>query len=1040
MRNIIKLLVMLPFIFCFWTAHAQERTITGTISSERNNDPVISATITNTRTKKSVQSSSNGAFIIKAQKGDVLQISSVGFTTKSVTVEDQSTLTISMSISQGQLAEVVVTTAFGVKKTKRSQGTATQTVEGKEIAETQRDNWMNAITGRIAGATVNTTSGAPGASSQIVLRGFNSIGGDNSALIILDGVPMNNTVFNQHRLASDIDNRNNDYTNRAADINPNDIESITVLKGPEAAALYGTEAGNGAVVITTKRGKAGKLKVAYDNSFRIEEIKRFHDVQQVYDNGTNGVYSNTTRAFFGPKYAPGTVLYNNAQNFFEVGTSQKHNISLDGGRNFTTYRGSASYYNQNGTIPNTGNQKINARVTIFSKVSKQLEVSANIAYYYQYNRKAFRGADGYYLALLRWPLDDDARRYQNVNGTRRIISKTAGADNPAEANNPYFETEKNKNFDRTHRVTANFSATYLATDWLSFDARFGADTYGQFGAYMWDPESSNATTISGRIEDYNSRFKGFTSIFLATAKKKFGDWGFTLRVGSSIDDRTTTDWSNRGDSLLVRSKYINEKNMSAAYTSPLKRLNSRTQGRDTLTLQRSTGLFADLNISLKDFLYLNVAVRNDWLAEFPPHRRSYFYPSFNGAFVFSEFIEKNKFLTFGKLRASYAQTGKRIPPYANQSVYTNAVASTNGYGWSYGFGANNPDIFPESQIAYEVGTELSFFNSRLTLDLTAYLIKINNSVAANARPSYATGFILYTSNIADLENKGFEAVAGFNWVKDPKNFNWTTRVNFSKTKNKVTAMALPQFYNSDSWIAGYRASLFRGYPTTTIAGVDYTRNSKGEILIDPTSGLPVIDANSYVSVGDRNPDFNVGFTNNFSYKTWQLSFTMDWKQGGDVLNGTELFLAQQGLSVRTLNREQAVIYPGVLNDGLQESANPTRNTIQIVPYYQNDIYTARSLAVDFVEKDVNWLRMRDITLSYSFTPEFIAKSKVFSSARLFATGTDLFIITNYSGPDPAANGNTPATGGVGGFAIDLGSTPTPVGINFGLAVTFKNGK
>jgi TonB-linked SusC/RagA family outer membrane protein len=1038
MRKIIRLLVMIPIIFSSWTATSQERVISGTLVSDRNNEPVISATITNQRTKKSVQSSSNGAFSIRAQKGDVLQFSSVGFATRTITIGDQSVLNLTMTVSQGQLAEVVVTTAFGIKKTKRSQGTASQTVSGQEVNETQRDNWMNAITGRVAGATVNMTSGAPGASSQIVLRGFNSIGGDNSALIILDGVPLNNTVFNQHRLASDIDNRNNDYTNRAADINPDDIESISVLKGPEAAALYGTEAGNGAIIITTKRGKAGKMKISYDNSFRFEQITRFHDVQKVYDNGVNGQSVNTTRAFFGPKYAEGTKFYDNARNFFQVGTSFKHNLSLEGGRGFTTYRASGSYYDQDGVIPNTGNKKINARVTVFSKVSKKLELTGTFAYYYQFNRKAFRGTGGYYLSLLTWPLDDDARRWQNINGSRRVISKNSGLDNSSESNNPFFEVERNKNFDRTHRVTANLSATYEATDWLSFDWRLGADAYGQYGATLLDKESSNAFTVIGRVEDYTSRFKGFTSIFLATARKKIGNWGFTLRAGNAIDDRTTVDWSVRGDSLITASTNINFKNISPEFTSPLKRLNSRTQGRDTLTLQRSIGLFADLNISYKDFLYLNMSGRNDWLAEFPPSRRSYFYPSANVAFIFSEFLPKNNFFNFGKLRASIARTGKRVPPYSNQSVYTNAVTSTNGYGYAYGFGANNPDLFPEQQTAYEVGTELNFLNNRLTLDLTAYQIVIKNSVAANARPSYATGFILYTSNIADLENKGFEAVANVHWVKTPS-FNWTTRINFQKTENKVTRLPLPEFYNSDSWIAGYRASLYRGLPTTTIGGQDYQRTSKGDILIDAGTGLPLVNAN-YVSVGDRNPDFVMGFTNNLSYKNFRLSFTFDWKQGGDVLNGTELFLAQQGLSLRTLDRERPVIFPGVLNDGLQESANPTRNSIVINPYFQNDIYTARSLAVDYVEHDVNWLRLRDVTLSYSLNNNTLRKLRVFSAARVFVTGTDLFIVTNYTGPDPSANGNTPATGGVGGFAIDLGSTPLPIGINFGIGVTFRNGK
>jgi len=379
-------------------------------------------------------------------------------------------------LTQKNLGEVVVT-AYGIKKQTRGLGYVTQTLKGEEIAETQRDNWMNSISGKIAGATVNQTGGAPGASSQIVLRGFNSIGGDNSALIVLDGVPLNNAVGNQHRLASDGDNRNNDYTNRAADINPADIESMTVLKGPEAAALYGIEAGNGAIIITTKKGKVQKLKVSYDNNFRWEQISKFHEVQKVYDNGTNGALTNTTRSFFGPKYAPGTKFYNNARNFFNVGTASKHNITLDGGRGSSAIRGSGSYYNQEGVIPNTGNRKINARVTLSTRLKRNIELNTTAAYYNQYNRKAFRGTGGYYMGLLTWPLDDDARKWQNISGTRRIISKSAGVDNPAEANNAFFEVTRNKNYDVTNRFTFNHNLTCAAKDWLSFDLIFGADSY-----------------------------------------------------------------------------------------------------------------------------------------------------------------------------------------------------------------------------------------------------------------------------------------------------------------------------------------------------------------------------------------------------------------------------------------------------------------------------------------------------------------------------------------------------------------------------------
>ena len=1038
MRKFLSLTILGVLILFSDLLMAQDNRVSGTVTAQEDNSPLQGVTITNRTTNQRALTNNAGYYSIAAARGNVLVFTYVGYGPQEVTVRDNRTLNIRLATTQSQLGEVVVT-AFGVRKNTRGLGQAVQTLKGEEVAETQRDNWMNALQGKVAGATVNQTGGAPGASSQIVLRGFNSVGSDNSALIILDGVPLNNSVMNQHRLASDENNRNNDYTNRAADINPDDIESITVLKGPEAAALYGVEAGNGAIVITTKKGRVQKLKVGYENNFRWEQITRFHEVQRVYDNGTNGAVTNTTRNFFGPKYPEGTRFYNNARNFFNVGTAAKHTITLDGGKGLMAIRASGTYYDQDGVIPNTGNRKINGRVTLTNKLNKNLELNTTAAYYNQFNRKAFRGAGGYYLSLLTWPLDDDARRWQNIAGNRRIISKSAGVDNPAEANNPFFETTRNKNFDINNRFTFNHNTNWSPKDWLSFDIRVGVDAYNQRGAIYFDRESFGHYTVGGRIEDYNFDYKAFTSNFLTTFRKDIGDFKFKLLVGQSFDDRTTTSFSTQADSVMDPARNLDIKEIQInGFTSLTKRLNSRTQGRDTLTLQRSIGVFGDFSVSYKNIIYLNATGRNDWLAEFPPHKRSYFYPSASTSFVFSELLPKNNFLTMGRLRASIAKTGKRVPPYSNQSVYTNSTASTNGYGYAYGFGANNPDLFPEQQKTIEIGTELEFFKRRITLDLAYYTIDINNSVAPNARPSYATGFILYTSNIADISNKGFEATLNVKWIAN-RNVGWNTTLNFNTTKNKVTNLPLPEYYNSDSWLAGFRASLYRGQPTTTIGGTDYMRNDQGQILIDPNNGYPIVDPN-YLSIGDRNPDFVMGIVNNFNYRKLRLSFTLDWKQGGDVLNATEQFLVQRGLSIRTLDRETLRIIPGVYRDGLENSANPTKNTIPIRPYFQQDYYTDRTYSVDFVEHDVNWLRLRDVTLSYALGKTMLDRLRLFSTASVFVTGTDLFMITNYSGADPAANGNTPATGGVGAFAIDFGNTPTPIGINAGLRVTFKNGK
>jgi TonB-linked SusC/RagA family outer membrane protein len=1044
MRKLLRCLPLLALLLC-GNAWGQARSVTGTIVSAKDGDGIPNVSILNKTTKKTGLSGNGGFFSIAASVGDVLEFSNVGYFKKLVTISNDFTIKVTLDVNTKKETDVIVT-AYGQKKDIRSQGYGSQTLKGEEIAETQRDNWINSLQGKVAGATVNLTGGAPGASSQIVLRGYNSIGGDNTALIVVDGVILNNAVFNQNKLASDLPNRNNDYTNRAADINPDDIESITVLRGPEAAALYGVEAGNGAIIITTKKGKIQKMKLSYDNSFRWEQITKFHEVQKVYDNGFNGANTNTTRQFFGPKYPAGTKFYNNPLNFFNIGKAQTHNVSIDGGKGVTSYRFNGAFYNQEGVIPNTGNKKINFRGTITSKINKKMEISNTVSYNNTFNRKALRGissinqATGYYLSLLSWPLDDDARRWQNIAGNRRIISKSGGVDNPAEANNPFFETTRNKNFDIVNRVTYNSNIIYNANSWLTFDIRGGADAYTQRGVVMQDREDFSVYTVGGRVETYNLRYMGLNANLLAIARKQVGNFKIKVLLGNAYDDRTTTIFSERGDSLRDEARGVkyNQIDINYASNTANRRLNSRTQGRDTLILQRSVGLFYDINLSYKNLIYLNMSGRNDRLAEFPTQNRSFFYPAFNTSFVFTELIKENNILTLGRLRASYANTGKRVSPYSNQSVYTNSANSTNGYGFGFGFGLNNADLFPETQSTIELGTELKFFKDRLSLDVSAYKINIKNSVAANARPSYATGGILLTSNIADLENKGVEMLVSMNWVKKKK-IDWSTRVTFATTRNKVTRLDLPEFYNSDSYLATYRASLFRGQPTTTIGGLDYLRNNAGDILIDPGTGYP-LQRPQFTSIGDRNPDFTMGVTNNFRYKNFSIGFTIDIKRGGDVFNGTDLWLTQQGLSKRTLDRDIIRILPGVLQDGLENTANPTRNTIAINPLYQSDYYTGRQFAVDFIEKDIHWLRLRDVSLKYALGKKALKSLKIFSEASLFVTGTDLFIITNYSGVDPSSNGNTPASGGVGGFAIDLGGTPVPIGINVGLRVKFKNGK
>jgi len=1023
-----RMLAFVAVLVCL-VASGQDVTIRGKITNS-DNEPVPNASVTVKRSTRSVVSDVQGNFVIRAAKGSILVFSSVGYLNKEVTVGDITTINVVLETNARNLSELVVT-SLGIRKEKRGLGYATQEIKGDEVAQTQRENFFNSIQGRVAGATLVQTSGAPGASSNIVLRGFNSLSGSNSPLIVVDGLPISNNTFSQGLLASDLPNRNNDYTNRAADINPDDIESINILKGPEATALYGIEAGSGAIIITTKKAKAGKLKVSYDNNFRVTHVYRLPEVQKVYGNGLNGVTSNDRR-FFGPRYEQGVQLYDNIRNFFQDGFQQKHNITLEGGKKGTAVRLNVTYRDEKGAIPNTGLEQLQSRLTLNQKILKNLEMTASLAYIKTRNDKALRGAGGFLQNLMLWPHTDDARNYLNPDGTRKFfLDPDANGNQPNESDNPYFEANKNFSYDKTDRGLINFTFVYNPTSWWDITVRVGSDIYEQFGLTYYHPESNQARTINGQIEDYTEKFRSLNGVLINTFKKNFGKFKTTWRIGVANDDWKRENFSHRGQNL----KDSVTADLSVATTV----VTSRETGRDTLTRKRLQGVFGEASFNYDEIIYLTLTGRNDWTSTLPVQSRSFFYPSASVAFIISELIAPNSnVLDFWKLRGSLAETAKDISPYGSQSWYTNAPGTGNAYGFSYDFWNQNPKIVPERQKTYEIGTELRFFKNRFTIDYTYYYTKNFDQIVRGVRLSYATGFILNTSNISDTENKGHEVSVGITPIRK-KDWTWRMTYNFNKMTNRITRIPenIPEFYNSDTWLGNFRAGLTVNGTITQLTGQTYLKNTAGDILIDPATGYPVPDAN-YQKIADRNPDFQLGIVNSITYKKVSLSFLLDIKKGGDILNANEIWMTQNGLSRRTLDREKPRVYQGVLRDGLENTANPTRNTISVIPMYQSSIYTDRALAVDYVEHDVNWLRLRDITLRYSAGPRLLDQLRWFSNVDFFVTATDVFLITNYTGVDPTAAGNSAATLGNGSFGVDFGSLSNPRGVNFGIRAQFNN--
>jgi TonB-linked SusC/RagA family outer membrane protein len=913
----------------------------------------------------------------------------------------------------------VVVTALGQTTAMRSLGTAQQAVTGAAIAETQRENFVNSLQGRVAGVQVVSSSGVPGASTSITIRGVSSISGSNQPLMIIDGLPMDNKTLNTSQLASDapgsataFSNRGVDFTNRAADLNPEDIETLVVLKGPEASALYGIDAANGAIVITTKRGKAGKGGLEYSNSFRIESTREAPEVQKIYQPSALG---SQTFLYFGDPYPDSVTLYDNVKGFFQTALTQKHNLAFSGAApdNRINYRVATSLTNQQGVIPNNKYDRVNVTGASQAQVTKWLNADLSMGYTYANNRQSFKGAGGPLIGLLVWPSSDNAKDYLLPSGERRRITELAAS---AEIDNPYLNVNKNQITSKNNRIIANLGLKLSPFSWGNIKTNIGTDAYTNQNLILRHPGSAFGITRNGIIDVADDITRNISAQTLLNVNPvSFGAFTLNGLVGHSIGDFKSTTDGSAGENFL-EPDFVSINNASI-----------RTS-RQVVAQRRLVSAFASATLSFREYLYLTATGRNDWTSTIPQERNSFFYPSISGSFIFSDAIPSiGRFMT-GKLRAAYAEVGKDARPYAYRPSLEFKSTSYGGYG--YGFTGPNLGLKPEFAKSYEIGTELSFLNDRLGFDATFYRKQTKDQIVNDIRGSYATGFILFNLNGAETRNQGLELTLRATPVLR-NNFSWDILANFENAHGKTLKLpnALPESYVSDTWLFGnVRNGTAPGLSTQSLTGLYYLRNNNGQILIDPTSGLP-IRSTVFIDHGyDRTPDFMIGLTNNIKRGNLALSFLWDIRKGGDVFNATEQYLTARGLSPRTLDRWEPRVIEGVLRDGKENSTTPTPNTIVVVPAVQTSYYTNISEEL-FIEKDINWLRLRDVTVSYTL-PE-----RLIRNASVFITGTDLFLWTNYSGLDPIVNGNTAAVGGSGAAGIDFGNFPIPRGINFGLKLT-----
>jgi TonB-linked SusC/RagA family outer membrane protein len=1055
MRKFTNRLIAILF-FLIPLASLAQTPVTGKVLDEKGK-PVADASVLLKGAKSGTKTDANGNFTINAKPGDVLVISSVNFGTQQTKIRDAGNITINMVAKDGTLDEVVVT-AMDRKLNPRELTYSAPKVAGNDVQETQRENFLNALGGRVAGLSITPTGGQAGASTNIVLRGYNSLSMSNQPLFVIDGVIVDNQVIDENsnsgiglglvetpRGANQTNNRNNDYTNRVSDLNPNDIESITILKGPEASALYGSQAASGAIIVTTKKAKLSASKkiklnsINYDNSLRIQKAIRFPEINTDFDMGANSRIDSTF-IYYGPKLASAKQW--ELKDMFRTGFSQTHNLIVDFGNKNMSFKASGSFFDNQGVVPTNRYTRYTMRMAATLKISKYFDVAPGFTQTFSNNKKPLRSANGYYLNLLRWPVTDNIRDIYNSDGSKRELY-VAGDPND-EFDNPLWNLNNNRSYDELSKQNYNLTLSVYPVKWITLKGIFGYETYKNDGWTFFHPESFIlARSNRGQQDNFYRKYTGYNHTITATAKKSFKNWNGRLMVGTMWQDYKTSMWATLGNgiaSLTDFRSFDKAKIGDSSITNPASRqflFRNRNYNDYNYRLYRQLAYFGEIAINWNNIFFINYTHRFEEGSTLPKLNRKVNYPAGGVSLIVSDLIKplkNSKVISYLKLRASLASTAKSNSPYSNQSVFVQQTSSGIGYG--YDFTNANLQLVPEKQKTYEFGTELRLFHDRISIDATYYNTLNKDQILELFRAPYGTGFVLNTLNISSTRNQGVEISVNTKAV-DNKNFKWDIGINFTKGWNKLLYLPynIPEFYISDTWLyANARGGLVRGGPTTSITSWGYTRNAKGQVLVDPTTGMPIIDQ-TFQSRGDRNPDFTLGINNSFKYKNWTLSMLWDAKVGGDVFNANAMFLTQIGRHPLTADRALPRVFDGVLKDGLENTANPTKNNIVITPALNQGFYTVGLPEEYFIEKDVSYFRLRDITLSHNFK-NCIKKVKFIKNLSAFVTGNNLIMISNYTGADPSVNGNTPATKGVGAFGFDYGTLPEPISVNFGIRASF----
>lgn len=1031
LRLMAALLPLLLLVSAF-NAMAQTRTVTGTVYNEEN-DRFSGVTVTVVGTTNRTSTDANGNFTITASNSDALSFTAVGYEAQSVPVGTRSQIAVTMNRSVSDLGEVVVTAEFGMKRAARAVGSSVQRVDGATISESGRESFISALAGRVPGLNVTSTSGTPGSSTTVVLRNITSISGNNQPLYVVDGVPMNNSTFDplNGMAGAGVDTysvRNMDYSSRGNDFNPEDIAEITVLKGAAAAALYGSDASNGAIIITTKKGRPGAGRVTYSNSFKFDQAYGYPELQTKYGNGHFGTTNYWFQNKYGGQYPEGTKLYDNFAAVLQTGFTNRHNASVEGGTERSTIRANFSFLGQEGVIKTTDLDRTSLSLSGQSQITDWLRFEGSMQYTKSSNTKVMRGTDGPLYRSMAWPMVDDMSNYLTEDG---IYMKIPDYYLDGDLLNPLFSLYKNRFYDESDRFLSNIAMNLTPIENTFFRAQIGWDVGMQTFETSRHPYYAVNNAGSGQYNLVKSNFSDPTVNILTGYNNSFFDdkFSFSGQLGYHQMERAVTRLATHGSQFIVPDfQSINNTGTSTQVSSQRN------------TKRRIQALSAQFEFGYNDLAFITLRARNDWSSTLPVDNNQYFYPSIEGSLILSDFdfIRAIPAINYLKLRGSIAQVGKDAGPLEIDPQLI--VSDLTGGGFKYHFTGPNPNLRPEMTTAHEVGLDFQLFNNRLNGSFTYFGTENADQIVKEFRLSYATGFVLNTMNVGTFKTWGWEAALDGDVLRLDNGLTWNVGVSASHGDSEVVYLPenVSEYYNPYTWNYGnIRNGIQVGHPITTLTAYAYMRNEAGDILINPSTGLPLTDA-TWSVVGNREPLLRFGAHTTLRYKNFRASALFAGRLGATVLNGTKGQMMSSGNSWESVERRESspYVFNGVMRDGLENTDNPTRNNIAVdMGVYGATLWGGSN--EDWLETDVHYLRLQELRLSYRIPAQALSWSRIASNMDIFVVGNDLATWTNYSGIDAVGNTVSAAAGGTGGEGMDIWSIPNPRGISFGISLTLN---